>query len=148
MLQENNINLSIVIPVYNEDKYLPKLFDELILYFNLKNVEVIIVDDGSTDKSTDIINKFIKRKDYKFNIKTIKLDINSGKGKALQTGINVAKANVALSAAEEAIKASSDPVYRDPLTSGLNIGTSGIAGFTLGSLVGLVKSGKAPQVIK
>ena len=87
MLQENNINLSIVIPVYNEDKYLPKLFDELIVYFNFKNVEVIIVDDGSTDKSSDIINKFIKRKDYKFNFKTIKLDINSGKGKALQTGI-------------------------------------------------------------
>ena len=40
MRQENNINLSIVIPVYNEDKYLPKLFDELIVYFNFKNVEV------------------------------------------------------------------------------------------------------------
>lgn len=67
---------------------------------------------------------------------------------ALQTGVNVAKANVVLSAAEEAIISASDPVRRDPVISALNIGTSGIAGFTLGSLVGLVKSGKAPQVIK
>ena len=67
---------------------------------------------------------------------------------ALQTGMNVAKANVILSSAEEAILSASDPVRRDPTVSALNIGTSGIAGFTLGSLVGLVKSGKAPQVIK
>ncbi len=60
---------------------------------------------------------------------------------ALQTGVNVAKANVVLSAAEEAIISASDPVRRDPVISALNIGTSGIAGFTLGSLVGLVKSG-------
>jgi hypothetical protein len=67
---------------------------------------------------------------------------------AIQTGINVGKANVILSAAEEAIIASSDPVRRDPVASALNIGTAGIAGFTLGSLVGLVKNRNAPQVIK
>ena len=67
---------------------------------------------------------------------------------AIGTGINVAKANIVLSTAEEVIKSASDPVYRDPTMSALNIGTAGIAGFTLGSLVGLVKNRNAPQVIK
>ncbi len=87
MLQENKINLSVIIPVYNEENFLEKLFGELKLYFNSKDVEIIVVDDGSNDKSTSIINNFKKNEDYKFNFESIRLDINSGKGKALQTGI-------------------------------------------------------------
>ncbi len=87
MHQESKLNLSIVIPVYNEEQYLPRLFEDLIKYFNKKNIEIIIVDDGSFDKSTEIISSYIKNKNYNFNLKTLRLDINSGKGMALQTGI-------------------------------------------------------------
>ena len=67
---------------------------------------------------------------------------------AIGTGINVAKANVILSTAEEVIKSASDPVYRNPTMSALNIGTAGIAGFALGSMVGFAKNRNAPQIIK
>ena len=87
MHQESKINLSLVIPVYNEERYLPKLFDELIKYFNQKNIEIIIVDDGSTDKSKEIINKTTENGDYNFKIKVVQLKKNSGKGKAIQEGI-------------------------------------------------------------
>ena len=84
---KNNKILSIVIPVYNEISFLKKLFDEIILYFNKENIEIIFVDDGSTDGSSNLLNDFQKKNDYKFQIKLIRLDINSGKGKAIQTGI-------------------------------------------------------------
>ena len=87
MPQENKVNLSIVIPVFNEENFLDKLFNDLLKYFNNKDTEVIIVDDGSTDKSTDIIKNLNKNSEKNFQLKTLRLDINSGKGKALQTGI-------------------------------------------------------------
>ena len=88
MPQENNTNLSIVIPVYNEDQYLETLFDEILKFFNHQNVELIFVDDGSTDKSSELLKSFKNKSNYKFKLKIIKLEINSGKGKAIQVGIN------------------------------------------------------------
>ncbi len=84
---ENNKELSIVIPVFNEINFLYKLFDQIKLYFNKESVEVIIVDDGSTDGSNNVLRELKEKKDYKFFFKLIQLDINSGKGKAIQTGI-------------------------------------------------------------
>ena len=96
MHQESKIDLSIVIPVYNEEQYLQKLFDDLIKFFNSNKTEVIIVDDGSTDKSTNIIKKLKENNNYKFLFKILRLDINSGKGKALRTGIKNSKGNYIL----------------------------------------------------
>ena len=90
MLQGNKLNLSIVIPVFNEDRYLEKLFDQLKKFFNKDDIEIIIIDDGSTDNSNIIIENFKTKKDFKFNFSSIKLDINSGKGKALQIGLKKA----------------------------------------------------------
>ena len=87
MHQENNIKLSIIIPVFNEKNFLIKLFQEIKLYFDDPKNEVIFIDDGSTDGSTKILKELKEKKDYKFFFKFIKLDINSGKGKAIQTGI-------------------------------------------------------------
>ena len=84
---ENNKELSIIIPVFNEINFLHKLFDQIKLYFNKESVEVIIVDDGSTDGSDSVLQELKEKKDYKFFFKLIRLDINSGKGKAIQTGI-------------------------------------------------------------
>ena len=87
MRQENKINLSIVIPVFNEKNFLIKLFEEIKIFFNDSKNEIIFIDDGSTDGSTKILNELKEKKNYKFLLKLIKLDINSGKGKAIQTGI-------------------------------------------------------------
>ena len=87
MRQENKINLSIVIPVFNEKNFLIKLFEEIKIFFNDPKNEIIFIDDGSTDGSTNILNELREKKNYKFLLKLIKLDINSGKGKAIQTGI-------------------------------------------------------------
>ena len=91
MPQGNKLNLSILIPVFNEERYLEKLFDQLKKFFNKDDIEIIIIDDGSTDNSNIIIENFQRKKDFKFNFSCLKLDINSGKGKALQTGIKKAK---------------------------------------------------------
>ncbi len=87
MLQENKKTLSIVIPVFNESNFLCKLFDDIKNHFNKENIEVIIVDDGSTDGSTEILNDLKKKQDYKFLFEIIKLESNSGKGNAIQIGI-------------------------------------------------------------
>ena len=87
MLHENSKILSIVIPVFNEINFLNKLFDQIELYFNKENIEIVVVDDGSTDGSSNLLNELKKKNNYKFLFKLIKLDINSGKGKAIQTGI-------------------------------------------------------------
>ena len=88
MPQENKINLSIIIPVYNEDQYLKTLFNQIIKFFNNKSIELIFVDDGSTDSSAEILASFEKNSNYNFNLKIVSLEKNSGKGKAIQVGIN------------------------------------------------------------
>ena len=85
MPQENNINLSIVIPVFNEETYLKKLFLDIETYFNKKNIEVIVVNDGSNDRSKEILEELKKNK-YSFNYHLINLDKNSGKGYAVREG--------------------------------------------------------------
>ena len=87
MHRENNIALSIVIPVFNEINFLSKLFEHIKYYFNNEKTEIIFVDDGSNDGSSEILNELKDKKDYHFFFKLIRLDINSGKGKAIQTGI-------------------------------------------------------------
>ena len=87
MPQESSKVLSIVIPVYNEINFIHKLFEQIKLYFDKENIEIVVVDDGSTDGSHDILKELKQKKEYRFNFKLIKLDVNSGKGKAIQTGI-------------------------------------------------------------
>lgn len=53
----NNIDLSIIIPVYNGEKYIEKMLKSLILD-ELYNTEIIIVNDGSTDSTKSICEKY------------------------------------------------------------------------------------------
>ncbi len=87
MPQENSKTLSIVIPVFNEINFLNELFVQIKKFFNDKHTEIIVVDDGSTDGSSNLLAELKKNNNYKFSFKIIRLDINSGKGKAIQTGI-------------------------------------------------------------
>ena len=50
--------VSIVVPTYNMENYLRKDLESLIISEGLENVEVIVVNDGSRDKSLDIATEY------------------------------------------------------------------------------------------
>lgn len=84
----NKKTISIVIPVYNEEKFIKKVIDKVVKadISGLKK-EIVIVDDGSTDKTVIEIKKAIlKIKNKNIKIKTIFKKKNEGKGTALKTG--------------------------------------------------------------
>ena len=96
MHQENKINLSIIIPAYNEENYIAELFDQLKFYFNYKNIEIIFVNDGSVDNSKNILKSFKSNNDYIFEYDFIDIKKNSGKGKAIQLGLEKSKGKYVL----------------------------------------------------
>jgi glycosyltransferase involved in cell wall biosynthesis len=85
--------LSIVIPVYNEEENIPKLYEELkeVLDKLPYDYEIIFVDDGSTDKSFEILNE-IAKKDPK--VKVIKFRRNYGQTAAMYAGFQHAEGDV------------------------------------------------------
>ena len=85
MPQENKLNLSIIIPVFNEEQYIKKLFLDLKKYFNQEDIEIIVVNDGSNDSSYKLLED-LKKKSYKFKYKLINLSNNFGKGYAVKQG--------------------------------------------------------------
>ena len=52
-----NVKVSVIIPVYNAEKYLNQCLDSLLAQ-SFKNFEVICVDDGSTDDSSEILERY------------------------------------------------------------------------------------------
>jgi len=82
---EKNPLITLIIPVYNKQRYIKYSLDSLIVQ-NLKDIEVIIIDDGSTDKSKEICKKYAKK--YKFKLIVQK---NKGVSAARNKGIDIAK---------------------------------------------------------
>lgn len=81
------IELSIIVPVYNVEKYLPICLDS-ILNQTFKKWELIIVDDASTDKSSEIIRTYASAYN---NIIPIYLERNTGVGNARNKGLELAR---------------------------------------------------------
>ena len=82
--------LSIIIPLYNEEKRLKKSLKILTDFLSDKNknkTETIFVSDGSTDYTNELINSFIIKNKKKYNLKLIKYKKNVGKGYAIKKGI-------------------------------------------------------------
>lgn len=73
--------ISIIIPIYNEEKMIEQSLPSI---FSLSfDKEVIVVNDGSTDNSMIILNEFKKSYDFKL----INLSTNGGKGKAIRCAL-------------------------------------------------------------
>jgi glycosyltransferase involved in cell wall biosynthesis len=89
------MDISIIVPLYNEEESLPKLFEwiERVMTENKYTFEVIFVNDGSTDKSWDVIEK-LKQKSA--NVRGIKFRHNYGKSPALYCGFHAAKGDVVI----------------------------------------------------
>lgn len=79
------MSLSIIIPIYNKSEYLVECI-ESVRGQSLKDIEIICVDDGSTDGSAEIVAKFAKQDS---RIKLIRQQ-NLGAGAARNAGIKVA----------------------------------------------------------
>lgn len=90
ILIQNKVNytpkVSVIIPVYNVEAYLRECLDSVINQ-TLKEIEIICVDDGSTDSSLEILKEYAK----KDNRISILIQKNSGSGKSRNNGINNSK---------------------------------------------------------
>ena len=79
---QSNLKVSVIIPVYNTEKYLRECLDSVVNQ-TLKDIEIICVDDGSTDSSLEILQEY-KTKDNRIKVLT---QPNSGSGPARNNGI-------------------------------------------------------------
>jgi dolichol-phosphate hexosyltransferase len=86
--QTSRILVSIIIPAYNEEKNLGNVLIELRRFLELAQVdhEIIVVDDGSTDKTKEIASQN--------GVKILSNKTNQGKGSALKRGFECAKGEI------------------------------------------------------
>eukprot|EP00124_Ichthyophonus_hoferi_P000684 Ihof_evm13s27 gene=Ihof_evmTU13s27 len=100
--QEGNVDLSLIVPAYNEQDRLPKMLEETMDYLLKRGekekaftYEVIIVDDGSKDNTYKIGLEASKK--YGANVvRVLKQDKNRGKGGAVRLGMESARGKMLL----------------------------------------------------
>ena len=66
MRKVNKKDISIIVPIYNAEKYLNKCIDSIINQ-SKKELEIILINDGSTDNSENIIKKYDDKRIKYFN---------------------------------------------------------------------------------
>ena len=89
------MDISVVIPLYNEDESIPELYAwiERVMTENKFSFEVIFVNDGSTDRSWDVISELAEKSEH---VKGIKFRRNYGKSPALYCGFKEAQGDVVI----------------------------------------------------
>src|SRR5574344_2169086 len=89
------MDISVIVPLYNEEESLPELFAwiERVMDANNFSYEVIFVNDGSTDKSWQVIGQLSEKSEY---VRGIKFRRNYGKSPALFCGFEAAKGDVVI----------------------------------------------------
>jgi glycosyltransferase involved in cell wall biosynthesis len=89
--------ISIIIPVYNEEKFIQKTIEKVLTADTLRlEKEIIIIDDYSTDNTVLQVKKSIKSKGIYINIRLIEKKQNEGKGSALKIGFLKSKGDIVL----------------------------------------------------
>jgi glycosyltransferase involved in cell wall biosynthesis len=89
------MNLSVIVPLYNEEESLPELCNWIttVTDTNQFSYEIILVDDGSTDDSWKVIEELSEKNK---NIKGIRFQRNYGKSAALNEGFIACKGDVVI----------------------------------------------------
>ena len=83
---KKNCLLSIIIPVYNSKKFIIKCLKSIISQFEYR-IQIIIIDDASTDGSLSLIKEFFKKNKTLHHIKILRHKKNLGPGPARNTGL-------------------------------------------------------------
>jgi len=89
------MQLSIVVPLYNEAESLPELHDWIVRILNQEQLsyEILFIDDGSKDNSWEVITALSKQNNA---VKALRFQRNYGKSAALQVGFEAAKGAVVI----------------------------------------------------
>ncbi|MBT7558292.1 glycosyltransferase family 2 protein [Candidatus Woesearchaeota archaeon] len=85
------MKVSLIIPCYNESKSIPKLLESCQTAFEEQDVEVIIVDNGSTDNTQEVLSDILAN--YSF-IKLVTVKENIGYGDGILQGLNSASGEI------------------------------------------------------
>jgi glycosyltransferase involved in cell wall biosynthesis len=85
------MKLSLIIPCYNEAANLPLLLDRCASLSDLANMEVILVDNGSTDNSAEVLKVLLPKYPH---CRSIRVPINKGYGFGILSGLKAAKGNL------------------------------------------------------
>ena len=83
------MKLSIVVPCYNEEKNIPLILERFRQVLKRTDVEVILVNNGSTDRSAEVLEKLLPQ--YSF-AKTVLVPVNQGYGYGILQGLKAANA--------------------------------------------------------
>lgn len=80
------VDISIIVPAFNEERRLPPTLIDIIDYFDKHSAsyEVIVVDDGSSDQTASVVEKFER---VRPQVRLIRLPKNYGKGHAVRLGV-------------------------------------------------------------
>ncbi len=94
-----NYDFALIIPCYNEVRRLPRTLDELSRYFKTdsfwqnKKVVLVVVNDGSSDETSEVVKKFEIESSEFLVIKGVEHGANQGKGAAIKTGCRAVAAS-------------------------------------------------------
>src|SRR5690348_551428 len=116
-------DLSILLPAYNEAPNLPEVLEEIVATLEPTGMtfEMVVVDDGSTDDSVDVLRKYSERFSQ---LRWIHFRRNAGKSEALQSGFELCRGrNVALMDADGQDDPAAIPMLLDALDDGLDLAT-------------------------
>jgi NDP-sugar pyrophosphorylase family protein len=90
---KTSVKLSIVVPCYNEEKNIPFIVERFSAILNdRKDIELVLVDNGSSDKTGEIIDIEIKK--HNLNAKKVIVKQNQGYGFGILSGLNEASGDV------------------------------------------------------
>ena len=85
------VKLSLVIPCYNEGANLPLLLKRCSQIVNREDIEIVIVDNGSTDNSQEVLSKLLP--DYPF-VSLVHVKQNQGYGYGILEGLKIASGDI------------------------------------------------------